>query len=182
MERKLNTRTMAYIALFIAMHILLEYVFNLVPELPQGGRITLSLLPIFMASYLLGAKEGILVGFLCSLMQFALGLAKFYGPWSVLLDYIGPLSVVGMAALIKNIKIKETELPLGIIITMILKYIIHVLSGALLFASYAPANMNPWLYSILYNLPYNLGTMILCFVVFTIIYPRMKKLKRHVIR
>ena len=81
-----------------------------------------------------------------------------------------------MAALIKNIKIKETELPLGIIITMILKYIIHVLSGALLFASYAPANMNPWLYSILYNLPYNLGTMILCFVVFTIIYPRMKHL------
>lgn len=180
MERKLNTRTMAYIALFIAMHILLEYVFNLVPELPQGGRITLSLLPIFMASYLLGVKEGILVGFLCSLMQFALGLAKFYGPWSVLLDYIGPLSVVGMAALIKNIKIKETELPLGIIITMILKYIIHVLSGALLFASYAPANMNPWLYSILYNLPYNLGTMILCFAVFTIIYPRMKKLKPNV--
>ena len=44
---------------------------------------------------------------------------------------------------------------------MILKLISHLLSGAVLFASYAPKNMNPWVYSFLYNIGYNVGTLIL---------------------
>ena len=55
-----------------------------------------------------------------------------------------------------------------------MKYFIHVLSGALLFASYAPKGMNPWVYSLGYNAIYNIGTLILSYVVFALVYPRVK--------
>lgn len=58
---------------------------------------------------------------------------------------------------------------------MILKFISHLLSGAVLFVSYAPKNMNPWVYSFLYNIGYNVGTLILTYVVFALIYPKLQK-------
>lgn len=180
MKSKFSSKTMAYIALFVAMEIVLEYVFLIVPELPQGGRISLSLLPIILASYLMGPVYGLLTGLIASLVQFVLGLASAqYGPWSALLDYILPTTIVGLSAAFKSFKIGKVDCHMGIVITMILKYLIHVLSGALLFATYAPKGMNPWVYSFAYNLPYNLGTLILTLVVFTLIYPRLKKVFRN---
>ena len=94
-------------------------------------------------------------------MQFVLGLASYYGPWSVVLDYLVPLSTLGIVGFIPNFKLGKTEVYTGIFVGMILKLISHLLSGAVLFASYAPKNMNPWVYSFLYNIGYNVGTLIL---------------------
>ncbi len=171
---KLNTKAISYMALFVAMHIVLEYIFKIIPGQPQGGNITLALLPIFLSAYLMGPGYGIIVGLVCSAVQFALGLAVFYGPWSVLLDYVLPLAVLGLAPLFKSIKLKNGELYTGIFVCMVLKYFIHVLSGAWLFGQYAPKGMNPWVYSLGYNAIYNVGTLILTYVVFVIVYPRVK--------
>ena len=108
-------------------------------------------------------------------MQFVLGLALYYGPWSVVLDYLVPLSALGIAGFIPNFKSGKTEVYTGIFVGMILKFISHLLSGAVLFASYAPKNMNPWVYSFLYNIGYNVGTLILTYVVFALIYPKLQK-------
>lgn len=171
---KLDTKALTYMALFVAMHIVLEYLFKIIPSQPEGGNITLSLLPIFLSAYLMGPGYGILVGLVCSLIQFALGLATFYGPWSVLLDYVLPLAVIGLAPVFKSFKVGKLDVHIGIVITMIMKYFIHVLSGAWLFGAYAPEGMNPWVYSLIYNLIYNVGTLILTLVVFTLVYPRVK--------
>lgn len=171
---KLNTKALSYMALFVAMHIVLEYLFKIIPAQPQGGNITLSLLPIFLCAYLMGPGYGIIVGLVCAGVQFALGLAVFYGPWSVLLDYVAPLAVLGIAPLFKNVKLGNMTVYTGIIVAMICKYFIHVLSGAWLFGAYAPKNMNPWIYSLSYNAIYNIGTLILCYIVFAIVYPRVK--------
>lgn len=171
---KLDTKSLSYMALFVAMHIVLEYLFKIIPAQPEGGSITLSLLPIFLCAYLMGCGYGIIVGLVCAAVQFALGLAVFYGPWSVLLDYVLPLAVLGLAPLFKSISLPKGEIYIGIIITMILKYGIHVLSGALLFGAYAPKGMNPWVYSLGYNAIYNVGTLILTYVVFALVYPRVK--------
>lgn len=171
---KLDTKALAYMALFVAMHIVLEYVFKMIPSQPQGGNITLSLLPIFLSAYLMGPGYGVIVGLLCALLEFALGLATFYGPWSVMLDYVCPLAILGIAPLFKNIKAGKVTIYLGIIVAMIGKYIIHVLSGALLFGSYAPKGMNVWVYSFSYNAIYNIGTLILTYIVFALVYPRVK--------
>lgn len=170
--------TLVFIALFSALQIALEFTNQFVPSLPQGGSISYSLIPIFLASYLLGVKEGMLVGFVSSLLQFVLGMAHFYGWWSVFLDYVLPLSLCGMAGLIKNIKYKNIELPIGVIFAMVLKFIPHYLSGAFLFAEYA-GDQNPYVYSLIYNLGYNIPTLILCFVLVMAIYPKLKPAFKH---
>ena len=45
-KKTLSTRAIAYVALFIAMQLVLEVLFKVIPGQPQGGSITLSLLPI----------------------------------------------------------------------------------------------------------------------------------------
>lgn len=56
-KKTLSTKAIAYVALFIAMQLVLEVLFKVVPGQPQGGSITLSLLPIVLASYKLVAKN-----------------------------------------------------------------------------------------------------------------------------
>ncbi len=173
---KLNTKTISYLSMFVALQIVLELVFNIFPSQPEGGNVSMDLLPIILASYLLGSGYGLIVGFVSCLLHFALGLATFYGPWSVILDYLVPLSIVGISALFKNIKIGKIVIYTGIIVTMILKFISHYLSGAWLFGAYAPEGMNPWTYSFGYNIVYCLPTLILCYVGFVYIYPRISKI------
>lgn len=174
-KKRLSTRAIAYIALFIAMQLILEVLFKIIPGQPEGGSITLSLLPIILAAYLMGAEYGAIVGIGATVMQFVLGLALYYGPWSVLLDYLVPLTVMAIAPLIPNIRFKHLTIYTGIFVGMILKFISHLLSGAVLFASYAPKGMNPWVYSFFYNIGYCVGTLVLTYVVFALIYPKLKK-------
>ncbi|HIU14302.1 MAG TPA: energy-coupled thiamine transporter ThiT, partial [Candidatus Fimiplasma intestinipullorum] len=42
-----------------------------------------------------------------SILQFVLGIALYYGPWSVLLDYVLPLAVCGLASLIKIVRVRN---------------------------------------------------------------------------
>ena len=56
-KKTLSTRAIAYVALFIAMQLVIEEPFKVVPGQPEGGSITLSLLPIVLASYKLVAKN-----------------------------------------------------------------------------------------------------------------------------
>ena len=47
---------------------------------------------------------------------------------------------------------------------VVIRFICHVLTGVIFFASYAPEGMNPWIYSISYN-----GTFLSVECVITII-------------
>ena len=172
---KLNTKAVAYMALFVAMQVVLEAIFMIIPGQPQGGSITLSLLPIYLGAYLMGSGYGLIIGLTSSLLQFALGLASYWGPWSVMLDYVVPLTICGVAGFFPDIKVAGKEFPLGIVIASLLKYGSHVLSGAWLFGAYAPEGMNPWIYSLIYNFFYNFWTMLITIIVFMLIYPRLKK-------
>ena len=77
---KITTKTIAYMAMFMALQVVLELAFKVVPGQPQGGSITLSLVPILLASYLLGGYYGIVVGACCCGLHFVLGLATYWGP------------------------------------------------------------------------------------------------------
>lgn len=50
---EINTKTMSYMAMFMALQVVLELAFKVIPGQPQGGSITLSLVPILLAAYLL---------------------------------------------------------------------------------------------------------------------------------
>lgn len=96
-------RTMAYMALYAALYIVLKYVGNLIPFLvmPNGGSIELELIAVFIASYHLGFIKGALTGVLSwaltIVMQFPM---YFVSPMQIVLDYAGPLALCGMASLL----------------------------------------------------------------------------------
>lgn len=98
-----RTRTIAYLALYIALYIALKYVGNLIPflQMPNGGSIELELIAVFLASYQLGWKNGVIVAILAWLLTFILGFPMwFVSPMQTLLDYVLPLVVCGMASLL----------------------------------------------------------------------------------
>ncbi|MFR7590584.1 MAG: energy-coupled thiamine transporter ThiT [Longibaculum sp.] len=172
---KLTAKSMVQLAMFMAITIVLGYVNKIIPEMPQGGSfISIDVVAIFLCAYLMGAGYGVICGIGVAILQFILAIASYWGPWSVLLDYVLPLAVCGIAPLIKSTKIGSVSMYWGIILAMFLKYLSHFCSGAFLFASYAPENMNPIVYSLGYNLPYNLTTLILCMIVVPILYERLK--------
>ncbi len=175
-KRKFSVKHMSYLSLFLALHIVLELCFSIIPNQPQGGNISLDLLPILLASYLMGPIYGLILGVMCTLTQFVLGMASYYGVWSVVLDYLIPISIIGIASLFKTIKIKDFSIYTGVIVTMILKFLSHFISGAWLFAKYAPKGINVCVYSFGYNIVYCLPTLILCYIAFDMIYPRVEKI------
>ena len=83
----------------------------------------------------MGAGYGVICGIGVSILQFVLGLATYYGPWSVLLDYVLPLAVCGLTPLMKTQKIGNLPICWGIVFVMFLKYLSHFASGAFSIAS-----------------------------------------------
>jgi len=169
---KLDVKSMVMLAMFMAITIVLSYVNKVVPEMPQGGTVSIDIVAIFLCAYFMGAGYGVICGIGVAVLQFVLGMASYYGPWSVLLDYVLPLAVCGLASLIPTTKIREVPIYWGVIFSMVLKFISHYLSGAWLFAEYAEGN--PWVYSFGYNIYYNLGTLILCVILVPILYNRLE--------
>ena len=164
---KLTTKNMAYMALFAALQIVLEYCTK-VFEMPQGGNVAFSLVAIILCGYLMGWAYSLIVSLVCLGLHFALGLATFYGPLSVVFDYLLPMILIGLTPLIPLVQWKGYDLPVGIIIMGVLKTICHLISGWYAFQTQLQANL-------IYNLPYNIGTIIACFVLFVLLYPRLKK-------
>ena len=90
-----------------------------------------------------------------------------YGPLSVIFDYLLPMILIGLTPLIPLLKVGKYELPIGIVITGALKTICHLISGWYAFQTPLKANL-------VYNLPYNIATIIACFILFVLLYPRLK--------
>ena len=84
-------------AMFMALQVVLELAFKVVPGQPQGGSITLSLVPILLASYLLGGYYGIVVGACCCGTAFCFRVGYILGAMVIILDYLIPLAVIGIA-------------------------------------------------------------------------------------
>lgn len=163
-----KTKIMVYMAMFAAIQLTLEPLTK-ITEMPQGGNVAFSLIALFLASYLLGPVYGFITSMVCLGLHFVLGLATFYGMASLFLDYLIPMALVGICGLIPLWHYKNFDIPIGMIIIMILKTISHLLAGWYAFQTPLAGNLA-------YNIPYNVGTLIVCFILFVIIYPRLKKI------
>lgn len=140
----------------------LSYVLNLIIlfQMPQGGSVSMgSMVPIIILSIRRGPKIGILAGAVTGLLQFILGKQFSIHPLSILLDYILAYAVIGIVGYFGKNKIKISA---GICIAVFLRFISHVLSGAIVFYEYA-GSQNPWIYSIVYN-----GTFLIPELIITI--------------
>ena len=162
-----KVKVMSFMAMFVAIQLVLEPLTK-ITEMPQGGNVSFSLIALFLASYLLGPVYGVIASLVCLGVQFVLGMAVYYGIASLFLDYIIPMALVGACSIFPLWHYKQWDIPLGMIVIMILKTISHLLAGWFAFQT-------PLIGNLAYNIPYNVGTLIVCFILFIIIYPRIKK-------
>jgi thiamine transporter len=155
-----TSRIIAEIAIFVALAAALSQL--IIFQLPEGGSVTLaSMVPIIWLSLRRGSKIGIFSGVVFGLVQLAIMPQIYYLP-QVLLDYPLAFGCLGLAGFFN----KRWAL-VGVVVAITGRFIMHLISGALFFASFAPAGMNPWVYSAIYNGSYMIPELaISLFVVF----------------
>lgn len=176
--------------MLIAVAIVLELVAKMfIPEMPFGGQITLvSMLPIVLISYRHGMKWGFVASFTYALLEMVLGaktvsaafLPGYFGDaamiWNALLmcllDYLIAFSVLGLGGIFRNkIENKSVALACGSLVALGARYLTHILSGYILFSSYAEwyftqegfpawgaqlvASLSPEALGIIYSVVYN---------------------------
>ncbi|MDM8534933.1 energy-coupled thiamine transporter ThiT, partial [Clostridiaceae bacterium HSG29] len=91
-----------------------------------------------------------------------------------LFDYVVAFGVLGFAGIFRD-GIKKSVV--GVFIAISLRYVCHVISGVVVFASYAPETMSPIIYSLVYNSQYLLPEFVVSAVVLMLLYNPLKKNK-----
>jgi thiamine transporter len=120
--------------------------------MPQGGSVSLELLPIIFVAVRRGVVPGATAGLLYGLLQLGLPGAFVYHPLQAALDYPLAFMVLGVAGFV-DVR-GWRSLALAVLMALAARFCCHFLSGLIFFAAYAPGWERPWLYSATYNLLY----------------------------
>lgn len=179
--KNLSVKDLVLMAFYAALALVLDYVSAMIPflQMPQGGSINLAVVPVFVASYHLGWKKGLVSGLLWWLIGFIMGLNNWYvDPMQYALDYIIPAAICGLAAILPRIG-SISNLYSGVVVMMILKFISHVLSGVYYWPPEGAArgSVAAWTYSLGYNLWYNLATLVVALILVPLLVNRLSKMR-----
>lgn len=170
-SKKMSAKQLTFCA--VAMALALVTSFIKVASLPMGGSITLfSMFFICFIGYLYGPKIGIMTGVAYGILQLIIE-PYIYAPLQVLLDYPLAFGALGLSGFFSK---KKFGLTTGVIVGILGRYICHVISGYVFFASYAPEGMNPMIYTLGYNATYIVPELIATVIVVSL-PPVMKALK-----
>jgi thiamine transporter len=118
--------------------------------MPQGGSVSLELLPIVFIAVRRGVAPAAVTGLLYGLLQLGLPGAFVSHPAQAAFDY--PLAFMALCvAGFVDVRGFKT-LALAVFLALAARFGFHFLSGLIFFASYAPEWEAPWLYAATYNL------------------------------
>lgn len=149
-----NVKRLSVSAVMIAISATISFICNLIPFLnpPFGGTITIaSMLPLIVLSYMYGPVWGFGTGFVYSLVRMAIGyttVSALFLPgdnqvavWKALLicfmDYVLAYTVMGLGGIFRNIKKKVSALVWGSFVAISVRYLIHIISGAVFYGEWA---------------------------------------------
>lgn len=172
--------TICECGIFLALAIGLSYL-----EIPigiAGGSISFAMLPILIIAYRHGGLWGVGFGLMFGVLKPIITPSAFWGIPSMILDYMVAYGVVGISGFImKNRKLTE----IGALGGCLGRYVIHIISGVLLFAITEPTAIeglgtytNPILYSVVYNATYMLPSTVACVVLIVLLRPALKKMEK----
>lgn len=153
-ENKKRVEAITLSAIMIAFAISISAICAVLPflNLPFGGGFTIaSMLPIILIAYMYGTKWGILTAFVYSMLQMLLGfntVSAFFLPgdsqmmwWKavlvLLIDYVIAYTVLGLGGVFRKKFSIRKALVLGTILVITLRYIAHIISGAIFFGAWA---------------------------------------------
>ena len=153
--RKERIRGLTEGAVAVALTVVLSYI--KIWRMPQGGSVTLEIIPLFIYAFRRGGFRGIYAGAAAGLIQMLLG-GYVVHPLQAVLDYPAAFAALGVAGFMRR------RWTLGVTAAAFMRVCCHVLSGVVFFASYAPEGTRPLLYSIIYNGTFMLPGLVLSLV------------------
>ena len=140
-------------------------------ELPQGGSITLDMIPIFLYCLRWGLRPGLTASAAYAILQ--LITSGYAWTWqSVLGDYLFPFTLLGLCGLFRGV---PGGTYLGTLAGCAARFLCHYVTGATVWAIYMPEEFfgltmtSPWFYSLLYNGSYMAIDAALCLIVFALL-------------
>lgn len=181
-----NTRVtvLAEVALAIALSAVLNYIG--LHFMPQGGSVSLVMLPLIVVALRRGVVAGLVAGALYG------GVDYLMNPYVVhwvqpILDYPVAFAAVGLSGIFSNAwnsAVSErrtagavwTVVVPAVLVGAVSRYLVHVVSGAIFFAEYAPQGQPVIVYSILYNLTYMVPSTIACVIGAVILMPALRNI------
>jgi thiamine transporter len=171
------------IAIFAALGFVLDFVSF---KMPQGGSVSLVMIPIVLMAFRRGALAGVMTGLLIGLLQIVSGLISVtplsfnFVVMQVMLDYLIAYGVVGFAGLMRSQyfhyaqQSKRGKLILTIVFAVfigsLLRYITHVITGIFFFGMYAEDGANLFMYSSIYNATYMIPVFLLTAFVCSLLF------------
>ncbi|MBQ4381106.1 MAG: energy-coupled thiamine transporter ThiT [Oscillospiraceae bacterium] len=181
MKLSKNAQMLAEGGICVALSLVLSYL--KIPITAEwggfGGSVDFVMVPLIVFAVRWGFGWGMLAGLAFGTLKyfFANGFAV---SWiSIIFDYSVAYAFVGLAGVLMR---KYKLLPLAALIGCLCRFVIHFISGVTVYAEYMPeeflgiGNMNPWLYSLLYNGTYMLPNTILAVMVCALLIPLMPRL------
>ncbi len=171
-------------SILVAVAVVLDVLFKLIPicNMPNGGHISLAMLPILIIGFRNGWKYGLSGAFVYAIINFFIdGMVLHVG--SIFFDYILAFTVLGLSGFMKEKGKSIVTFNITILVLCFARYLCHGFSGVLFFKEYAyiPDNLDwnltgtalYYVYSfIIYNLPYMGLSTILCMIVGSILHRR----------
>ena len=179
-----TTKKLCESALAIALATALS--FFVLYKMPLGGSVKLcAMLPILLVAIKNGPKWGFGTAFCHGLLQMLLSIADVSG-WgltplvfvcTLLVDYILAYTVLGIAGCFGK---SEGSALIGITLSVVLRFVCHVFSGVVFFASWMPETFtSPLWYSIVYNGTF-LGPELALTLVAAVILFRFAPIKKYI--
>lgn len=168
-------------ALMVALAQVLGYL--KIWRMPNGGSVTLVMLPIFVYCVRWGLGRGFLAAFALSVLQFLLDGGLALGWQSIIGDYLLAYTALGLAGLFSKAK---GGFFWGSLAGGLGRFAVAWIVGATIWGEYMPERffgmtmVSPWIYSLLYNGSYIGLSVVLCLVVGGILYHPLKKYLRPV--
>ena len=172
----LKLRALCEGAIFVALAQVISYLKFF--ELPQGGSITVGMLPIFLFCARWGFGPGMLASITYSLLQLLLDGAYAWGWQSMIGDYIVAFTVLGVAGLFHK---QKAGFFIGTVAGSLARFLVAWYVGAVVWGEYMPDTFfgmtmtSPWFYSVLYNGSYMAVSMVLCLVVGALLWKPLGK-------
>lgn len=166
--------TLLEVAIFAAIAVVFNEFISPFQLWPNGGSITLVMIPIAVIAFRRGLVPGILTGLITGVILTIMPSAYRVYPIQILLDYplaFASLGVAGWVSLKKYSHPSQKALwaGIGLLTAGTLRFLMHYLSGVIFFAEFAPKGQSVYLYSLFYNATYILPEIILATIVMAIL-------------
>lgn len=158
---------------------------------PQGGSVSLVMLPVFLIAFRHGVKAGVLTGLLLGVLQMIFKV-YYVHPIQVLLDYALAFTGIGLAGVFMNPvkrafasgqkKLGIVYMFLGALLGSSARFLCHFVAGIVFYGSFAPEGTPVALYSLVYNAWYMIPSFLISVAILNILVataPLLINVKRN---